>query len=380
MRRLGRTWKERAADTRGYHGRPHICVGSIDAISDASSTSGFAPSGPQPHQLRRRSLLATGGCRPGLDPRMRGTPVALRTGGWDDRKVRPREGGRTTSGEHHVLRRPHEHHRGRGSSPGQHCAAAETSEGVQRGRRVEGTPRLSLSAKIDNLRRGGRLLFADLEAEFPRGLTLLLGPNGVGKTSLLEQLAVLRTTAEVQVTLDGQRGHRSDLAQVGSLAQRDPLIPSFKVQEYLEYSAWLKGLPTRSALAAASSIAEEFDLGPLMVRRIRKLSGGQKQRVAAAASMVHRPEVWLLDEPFNDLDPEQRSFLAHHIENYARDHVVVVSTHLLEEIPRRADQCLVLRRMDEMTQVVFSGSEDSMRSIADGSLEIAYTRLVGGAP
>ena len=236
---------------------------------------------------------------------------------------------------------------------------------------------MSLSVEVENLRRGRRLLFSDLKAQFPKGLTLLLGPNGVGKTSLLEQLAVLRTSSNVQVTLNGQRGRRADLSQVGSLAQRDPLIPTFKVKEFLEYSSWLKGLTARRASEAASTVAREFDVATLLASRIGKLSGGQKQRVAAAASMVHRPRIWLLDEPFNDLDPEQRAFLARRIEDYARDNVVVVSTHLLTEIETRANQCIVLQKKNDVGQIVFAGSEEAMRATADGSLEVAYARLVG---
>jgi ABC-2 type transport system ATP-binding protein len=138
------------------------------------------------------------------------------------------------------------------------------------------------------------------------GVTGLLGPNGAGKTTLLHMLAGFLAPSAGEVKILGRSPHRdpSVYRQIGLVPEREAVYPFLTGLEYVRSTPKLQGLP-RSGRAARAAIAR-VGLDDAMDRPIGTYSKGMRQRVKVAGALVHDPQVLLLDEPFNGMDPRQR--------------------------------------------------------------------------
>jgi ABC-2 type transport system ATP-binding protein len=178
-------------------------------------------------------------------------------------------------------------------------------------------------------------------------ITALVGPNGAGKTTLLRCLAGLDTPFSGQVNIAGldvlsepRLSHR----RMGFLADSFGLYDELSVEQCLLYRAAALGLPASERAAAARLAAERLALGDRFRQKVGTLSRGLRQRVAIAETIVHHPEVLLLDEPASGLDPEARVGLAETL-RALRDAgmTIMVSSHILSELEDYSTHMLILR-------------------------------------
>lgn len=204
---------------------------------------------------------------------------------------------------------------------------------------------LALRANQVTRRRGRRSVLNNATAEFLPGVTSILGPNGAGKTTLISILAGVDGPSEGTTSLvirgreiDGRGRGR----HIGWLPQSFGYPPRMKVIDFVRYAAWLKEVPSRRADSAVDDAIEATDVGEVATRRMSQLSGGTLRRVGLAAATVHSPEVLLLDEPTAGLDPLQRANFHAMVRSRAGDSVVVLATHLLEDVNAVADAVTVL--------------------------------------
>jgi gliding motility-associated transport system ATP-binding protein len=175
----------------------------------------------------------------------------------------------------------------------------------------------------------------------------LLGPNGSGKTTILRLLTgYLRPSAGTariagfDVVDDG----RAARGRVGYVPEDVPLYPHMRVTEYLEFMGRLRdlnGAPLRRAVMVA---CERLDLGDVRDTIIGRLSRGFRQRVSLAQAVLHEPQLLVLDEPTNGLDPRQIIELRALIRGLAESCAVLVTSHILGEIERIADRAAILVR------------------------------------
>jgi ABC-2 type transport system ATP-binding protein len=179
-------------------------------------------------------------------------------------------------------------------------------------------------------------------------ITALVGPNGAGKTTLLRCLAGLDTPFAGQITIAGldvlsepRQSHR----RIGFLADSFGLYDDLSVERCLLYSAAALGLPAPDHAGAARLAAERLALGDRYRQTVGTLSRGLRQRLAIAQTIVHRPEVLLLDEPASGLDPEARLGLADTLRRL-RDQgmTIMVSSHILSELEDYSTHMLILRQ------------------------------------
>ena len=183
----------------------------------------------------------------------------------------------------------------------------------------------------------------DVSCALGPGITGLLGPNGAGKTTVLHMMAGLLQPSAGEVLIDGQAA-----ATDSSIYRRLTLVPERESaygfltgREFVRMSARLQRLP--DADDAATRVIRLVELEGAQDRKIGTYSKGMRQRIKVAAALVHQPDVVLLDEPFNGMDPRQRLHMMGVLrEEAARGRVIVISSHILEELNDLADNVLVM--------------------------------------
>jgi ABC-2 type transport system ATP-binding protein len=183
----------------------------------------------------------------------------------------------------------------------------------------------------------------DVSFSLGAGVTGLLGPNGAGKTTLLHMLAGFLAPSAGTVLVLGRSPHRdpSVYRQIGLVPEREAVYPFLTGLEYVKFNARLQGMrdPDRAARAAIARVG----LDDAMDRQIGGYSKGMRQRVKVAGSLVHDPQVLLLDEPFNGMDPRQRIAMMDLLGELAvAGRTILFSSHILEEVERVGTEILVM--------------------------------------
>jgi ABC-2 type transport system ATP-binding protein len=173
----------------------------------------------------------------------------------------------------------------------------------------------------------------DVTMALGAGVTGLLGPNGAGKTTLLHMMAGFLAPSRGTVTVGGTPTWRnpSVYRQLGLVSEREAVHTFLTAYEFVLASAKLHRLPDPAA--AARRAIDLVEMGDAQDRRIGTYSKGMRQRTRVAAALVHEPEVLLLDEPFNGMDPRQRLHmmdLLHRLGDGGR--TILFSSHILEEV------------------------------------------------
>lgn len=173
----------------------------------------------------------------------------------------------------------------------------------------------------------------------------LLGPNGSGKTTILRILTgYLRPSAGTAYVagLDVVRDGREARARVGYVPEDAPLYPHMRVDEFLAFMGQLHGLGGAHLRQRIDFVQERLSLADVGNRIIDRLSRGYRQRVALAQALLHEPELVVLDEPTNGLDPRQIIELRGLIRGLTQHCAVIVTSHVLTEIERIADRVAIL--------------------------------------
>lgn len=206
-----------------------------------------------------------------------------------------------------------------------------------------------LTADYVRVKRGGRLVLDQVTTTFPTGVTVLLGPNGAGKSSLMLAICGLIPIESGTVTWMGEpTDHGPHLQQfresLGWMPQDPGFPPRLRVNRFLESVAWLKSIDADAQPAAVARALEMVDLTDFADRTTGKLSGGESQRLALAAALVADPGLIILDEPTAGFDPDQRALFHRTLRDLGRERVVLVSTHLLEDVEGIADRVAVIHR------------------------------------
>jgi len=173
----------------------------------------------------------------------------------------------------------------------------------------------------------------------------VLGPNGSGKTTLLRLLAgaLAPTVGRLMVAgYDTMRQPMEARRRVGHVPEALPLYPHMRVYEFLTFMGRLRGLSPGATAAALARVSEQVRLQEVLTAPIRTLSRGYRQRVAIAQALVHAPDILILDEPTNGLDPRQIMETRHVLRSLAGACTIVMSSHILSEVERTADRVAIL--------------------------------------
>lgn len=206
-----------------------------------------------------------------------------------------------------------------------------------------------------------------------KGVMGLLGSNGAGKSTTMNIICGVLNQTQGDVFINGVNLREQPVEakkNIGFLPQQPPLYSDLTVEEYLRHTAFLRLMDKKEVEEAVETVLEKCSITEFRHRLIKNLSGGYQQRVGIAQAIVHRPKFVVLDEPTNGLDPNQIVDIRNLIREIAKQHAVLLSTHILSEVQAICDHI----NMIENGELVFSGSmEDFDNYVAPESfiLELA---------
>jgi ABC-2 type transport system ATP-binding protein len=193
---------------------------------------------------------------------------------------------------------------------------------------------------------GPRLAVDGVSLEVETGEVMgLLGPNGSGKTTILRVLTGYLRASSGTARIAGLDIARDALAvkqRVGYVPENAPLYDGMRVREFLAFMARIKGLARSAVPLAVEAACARLALEPVVDRQVGTLSKGFRQRVAIAQALLGRPEVLILDEPSNGLDPKQIIEMRDLIQSLAGSLTILVTSHILAEMERMADRVAIL--------------------------------------
>jgi ABC-2 type transport system ATP-binding protein len=179
-----------------------------------------------------------------------------------------------------------------------------------------------------------------------REIVGLLGHNGAGKTTIMKMLTGYLEPSAGSILIDGQdlAAHRREAQRkIGYLPENCPLYPDLTVLEHLDYQGALHGIPAGQRPAAIRRAVARTELGAKASAPVATLSRGYRQRLGVALALLHEPDVLILDEPTNGLDPSQIQHMRALIREQARHATVIVSTHILQEVEAICGRVLIMR-------------------------------------
>ena len=202
--------------------------------------------------------------------------------------------------------------------------------------------------KLENISKsyGAMTAVRDLSFEAPRGRIFgFLGPNGAGKTSTLRMVLGLVAPTSGRISVLGASDGRRVRDRIGFLPEERGLYRRMTPAQAFDFFGALKGLDSRTARRRGEAMLVDQGLGHAMHKPVKSLSKGMAQKVALISSLVHEPELVVLDEPFSGLDPVNQQSLERLIRGLAdRGATVVFSTHVMAHAERLCDKVVLMAR------------------------------------
>lgn len=232
-------------------------------------------------------------------------------------------------------------------------------------------------------RYGETLAVDDVSFTIGKGeIVGLLGHNGAGKTTIMKMLTGYLEPSAGRATVDGLdviEAAQAVQRRLGYLPENCPVYPEMTVVGYLDYVAGLRGVDNRPL--ALRDVLASTDLTDRALDPIGTLSRGFQQRVGVAQAIVHKPQLLILDEPTNGLDPSQTQHMRELILRLAEHATVILSTHIMQEVDAVCDRVMILRAgelaLDERLDALKESARVALAT--DASLEDVQAAVDGFA-
>ena len=218
---------------------------------------------------------------------------------------------------------------------------------------------------VENLSKsfGQKLAVDDISFEVKKGEVLgFLGPNGAGKSTTMRMVTGYLPSTSGEVVIDGINVADDPISakqKIGYLPESAPLYSDMTVSSFLSFIAELRG-------KGKSDVEDAIDtcfLGPVRRQSIDTLSKGYRHRTCLAQSILHDPEILVLDEPTDGLDPNQKQEVRNLIKRMGEDKAIIFSTHILEEVEAACTRAIII----DQGRVVADGSPDELKAKATGA-------------
>lgn len=196
------------------------------------------------------------------------------------------------------------------------------------------------------------------------GVYGLLGANGVGKTTLMRMICGVLKPTSGNIRLDGktiQELGEQYYTHLGYMPQDFGFYSDFTAREFMLYMAAVKGLNKKSAKIRTEELLELVNLRDVSDKKIKSFSGGMKQRLGIAQAELNDPDILILDEPTAGLDPKERVRFRNIISDFAKDKIVILSTHIVSDVSYIADIILMMKQGKILLQEPMATVTDSIR-------------------
>jgi ABC-2 type transport system ATP-binding protein len=191
-----------------------------------------------------------------------------------------------------------------------------------------------------------------------------LGPNGAGKSTTMRMVTGFMPPTAGRVTIGGHDVAESPIEAkrlIGYLPENAAAYPDMTVRGFLEFTAELRGLKGNQKKKAVERVVELCFLQQVFRQSIDTLSKGYKHRTCLAQALVHDPEVLIMDEPTDGLDPNQKHEVRNLIRNLGKSKAIVFSTHILEEVDAACTRAIIIDR----GRIVANGTPEELRNMSD---------------
>ncbi len=199
---------------------------------------------------------------------------------------------------------------------------------------------------LDRVRKSyhKHLAVDDISFNMPKGSIFgLLGPNGAGKTSLIRIITTITQADSGQVYIDGEKLNSNHPKDIGYMPEERGLYKKMKVGEQLVYLAQLKGMPKNQAKSSIKGWMEKFEIEDWWGKKIEELSKGMQQKVQFIATVLHKPKLLILDEPFSGLDPINTNLIKDEIHQLREEgSSVIFSTHRMEQVEEICERIVLV--------------------------------------
>lgn len=211
---------------------------------------------------------------------------------------------------------------------------------------------------------GTKCAVNNISVNLVSGVYGLLGANGAGKTTLMRMICGVLKPTSGSICLDGKT--INDLGEqyythLGYLPQDFGFYPDFTAREFMLYMAAVKGLDTKKAKAKTDELLQMVNLQDVADKKIKSFSGGMKQRLGIAQAELNDPSILILDEPTAGLDPKERVRFRNIISDFAKEKIVILSTHIVSDVSYIADTILIMKQGTFLLQKPMASVTDGIR-------------------
>lgn len=212
-----------------------------------------------------------------------------------------------------------------------------------------------MELQLQHLRKqyGTKCAVDDVSIHLEPGVYGLLGANGAGKTTLMRMICGVLKPTSGSIRLDGKTmqelGERY-YTHLGYMPQDFGFYPDFTAREFMLYMAAVKGMDKKHARARTEELLELVNLRDVADKKVKSYSGGMKQRLGIAQAELNDPDILILDEPTAGLDPKERVRFRNIISDFAKDKIVILSTHIVSDVSYIADIILMMKQGKIMLQ------------------------------
>lgn len=223
--------------------------------------------------------------------------------------------------------------------------------------------------KIQHLTRhfGNIKAVDDVSFELKKGEILgFIGPNGAGKSTTMRMLTGYLTPTEGTILIDGVDISDDEAAckeKIGYLPESAPMYKEMSVYNFLDFCADIRGFKGNLKTEKIKDIIKKCFLENVADQEISTLSKGYKQRTCFAQSIIHDPEILIMDEPTDGLDPNQKHEIRKIITEFGKEKAIILSTHILEEIEELCSRIVLINK----GKIIFNGSIDEFKKDSEGN-------------
>ena len=223
---------------------------------------------------------------------------------------------------------------------------------------------------------GEKVALDHVSLDIPEGQIFgLLGPNGAGKTTLIRIINRITVPASGQVFFNGRPITQSDVEKIGYMPEERGLYRKMKVGDQAMYLARLKGMSSQDARTALKDWFVRFGIQDWWDKKVEELSKGMAQKLQFITTVVHRPSLMILDEPFSGFDPVNAEVIRKEILRLKDEGAtIILSTHNMESVEELCDNIALINK----SRLVITGGVDEIRrDYGNNNVEIVYTDSEG---